>query len=536
MSNDRRIEGSDPESEKIDPESDRSDDAAAAIAAQSETVRNVSGGVDPEGNPVDAERYKKLNRMGTERVSKLLMEFAIPSIIAMVTNGLYNIVDAIFLGHGVGEVGLATARIALPMMIFIMAMAMLIGNGGNALVALRLGEGKKREAERILGICLTLFIVAGIVGTAFIFLFTDGVLRLSGASPSEAEIWASCHTFLRIISFGVIFQFLAMGFNNFIRTAGNPSRALCTMVAGISTSALLNWIFVIHLGWGVAGSAWATVIGQGVGATLVLHYFIASKKAPFHLKLSNMPIKLKIALGVLALGSASFMLQIGQAVVNMILNYLINKYGATSLIGSEGTFAALGVVNNVAMFTFFPIMGIAIAAQPLIGFNYGARNFERVKKTFWMAFLWIMAFGLAFWILVRIFPGQIAMLFGISGDLLHFTASAIQIQLFMIPVMGLQILASSHFQSTGQPVKSLILSMSRQIIIMIPLFFILPIVMPLISAQFVPVDGLIWAFPICDATSALTSGLMMRWEFKRIDKIMAKHKQEEAGAMSPAVC
>ena len=502
------------------------DEQSSAIHAPQRQVFHPYG-LDPGDSVVDAKRYAQVNRMGTVKISKLLAEFAIPSIVAMTVNGLYNIIDSIFMGHGVGEVGLATATVSAPLMVLAMALAMLIGIGGNALVALRLGEGKKQDAERILGLSLSLVIIVGLLSTGVILVFMDPVLRLSGATP---DIWDSCHAFLRIIAVGMVFQFLSMGFNNFIRTAGNPARALYTMLAGVIVATFLNWLFVLQMGLGVEGSALATIIGQFISAAMVMYYFIFSKKAPFHLKLKNLPVNLRLTARILALGSASFVLQIAMAATNVILNHLLTQYGAGSPIGADGALAAIGVVSRVAMLTFFPIMGIATAVQPLIGFNFGALNYERVKKAFWAALIWILSFGTAFWIVVRIFPAQIAMLFGVSGDLLAFTAGAIQVQLFMIPVMGLQALAVNFFQSTAQPVKSLVLSLTRQIIFMIPLLFILPIVLPMISPHFISLDGLYWAYPICDITSAVTASLMMRREFKHINKRITQQRQEDAAA------
>jgi putative MATE family efflux protein len=466
------------------------------------------------------KRLAKVDRLGTAKISKLITEFAIPSIIAMTVNGLYNIVDSVFMGRGIGDIGQATATVAMPTMVFAMAVSMLIGQGGNALVALRMGEGRKDEAEKIMGNCLSLLIIAGILCATLIMIFIDPLLSISGAT---AETWDSSHTFLRIIGAGVILQFISMGFNNFIRTAGHPVLALLTMLVGIFVATILNWLFVMHWGWGVAGSAWATLAGQAVSAVLVMYYFIFDNKAPFHIHLHKMPIKLRLVGSIFALGSASFVLQFAAAIINLLLNEQMQVLGAISPIGVVGAQATIGVVGRVAMLSFFPIMGVAVAAQPIFGYNFGARKFERVKKTFWVALIWIVALGMVFWLVIRIFPEQIASFFGLEGELLSFTAIVLQVQLFMIPVMGLQVLAANFFQSTGQPGKSLILSLTRQVIFMIPLMFILPVVMPMISAQFIPLDGLYWMYPICDITSALTAAALMAREFRSIEcKIAAR--------------
>jgi len=481
------------------------------------------GGPGGPGGP--GHNVGQIDRMGTEKIGKLIRIFAIPAIAGMLANGLYNIIDGIFMGLGVGPLGLATATVSMPLMTFSMAVSMLFGAGGNALFALRLGEGKKEDATRIMGMTFMMLIIAGIIVTTLIHLFMVPVLHISGATDDIIE---SCQTFVSIISFGVTLQFIGMGFNNFIRTCGDPQRALYTMIVGVVVSTFFNWLLVLMLRMGVAGSAFATVIGQGSSCLMVLFYFTLSKKAPYKLQWKNLPIKPGIALKIMTLGSASFFLQIAGTVIMMFANNLINHYGGLAPIGAENALAGLGVVGRVAGFTFFPIMGVAVAAQPIFGYNYGAKNYTRVKKTFWTGLLWMMCFGMFFWVVVRIFPEQLAMIFGVTNELLTFTAHALQVQLFMVPVMGLQMLSANFFQSTGQPMKSLLLSLSRQILFMVPLVYFLPIVMPqLFPGVFLGIDGIIWSYPISDTLSVVTAALMMSMEFRRINRMIAKQKEEQ---------
>jgi Na+-driven multidrug efflux pump len=300
------------------------------------------------------------------------------------------------------------------------------------------------------------------------------------------------------------------------------------MISGVVVSIIFNWLFVLQLRWGVAGSAWATICGQGTSFMLVMYYFCLSKKAPFKLHLQNLPIDVKIATRIMTLGSASFFLQIGAALLSLFVNNQISRYGALSPLGADYAFAAMGVVGRASMFTFFPIMGCAVAAQPIFGYNYGAKNYQRVKKTFWVALQWMLSFGLFFWTLIQLFPTQIAMAFGVQDDLLAFTSHVLRIQLFLIPIMGLQMLSANFFQSTGQPLKSLVLSMTRQILFMLPLVYLLPIVLPMISAQFIGLDGIYIAYPTSDLLAVLTCVLMMRMEFKKIDKRIEAQEAELA--------
>ena len=467
---------------------------------------------------------EQVNRLGTAKVTKLMLEFAIPSIIGLVVNGTYNIIDSIFLGHGVGDIGQATATNAMPIMIVGMAISILIGQGGNALTALRLGAGKREEAERVMGNTFTLLIAAAVLCTALVIIFIEPLLAISGATE---HTWAPTRTFLWIIAAGTIFQFFGMGFNNFMRTAGDPNRALYTMLVGTFTCIVLNALFVMGFGWGVAGSAWATVIGQAVSAVFVFWYFVFSKKSPFSLKRKYLKLEWRFVKSIIALGSAPFVLQISAALLTFLLNNQLKLLGATHVIGSDGALAAIGVVGRVAMFMFFPLLGAAIAAQPLFGYNYGAGNMARVKKTFNISMIWVTAIGLFFWAIVHLIPEQICSLFNITGDLLHFTTTALKIQVFMMPLVGLQIVATQYFQSTGQPLKSMFLSMTRQILFLIPPLYLFPMIIMQVMPGTTPLDGIYWSYPVADALSVVTCGILVAIEFRKLNRKIREQSQEQ---------
>jgi putative MATE family efflux protein len=448
------------------------------------------------------------------------LEFSIPSIIGLVVNGLYNIISAVFLGQAVGEAGLAIATIAMPIMIFSMAVAILIGAGGNAVLALRMGEGKHEVAERILGNAFVLTLITAVLCTAVVLIFTDQVLAISGATP---EIWDLSKTFIRIIAAGFILQFFGMGFNNFIRTAGDPNRALYTMVIGTIVCIVLSYPFVMVFDWGVVGMGFATIIGQGVSAVLVLWYFACSKKTPFRLRLHEFRLDPILVKSILALGSAPFLLQLANAIINFFINNQLVAYGAIHVIGSAGALASIGVVSRIAMFTFFPVLGVATAVQPIFGFNYGARNYTRVKATFKTAFIWVVAIGVFFWIIVHTVPEPLVGIFGIDGDLREFTIFALKVQVFMLPVMGLQVVTANYFQSSGQPVKAIFLTLTRQIIYLIPLIYLLPV---LIQSTGIfgrePLEGVYFAYPFADTLSIITAAVMMLIEWRRLTRMEAE--------------
>lgn len=461
----------------------------------------------------------KVNRMGTAGLGKLILEFAVPAIISMVVNGSYNIIDSIFLGLSLGELGLATVTVAQPVMTMSMAMSMLVGAGGNALAAIKLGEGKKETAERVVGNTFVLSVGFALLSTLLIFFFMDPILAFSGATETIQE---SAQTFVGIIALGFIFQFVGMGFNNFMRTAGNPRGALYVMLIGMVVSVALNYLFVMVLGWGVSGSAWATIIGMLATCAGVLNYFVRSKNAPIKLHMRFMKPKLRLMANICVLGSASFFLQAAAVAINLVLNNQLVFYGALDPIGAEGALAAIGVMSRIAMFALFPVLGVSIAIQPLLGYNYGARLFVRVKKTFLIACVWVLAFGVFFWLVVHIFPTQIVELFGVANELHDFTIEAIQVMMMLMPLVGIQVLAAGYFQSTGQPIKSMFISLTRQLLYLIPLLLLLPLVVEYTALAITPLQSLYYAYPISDVLSILTASAMMLFEWRRLTRLQKK--------------
>ena len=469
-----------------------------------------------QGKP---RQHDKVTRMGTESIPRLITEFAIPSILGMLVNGAYNVIDSIFLGQAMGEIGLSTATVAMPIMTVFMAIAMLVGNGGNALAALRMGEGKPEEAERSLGNTVTLSLIASVAVAIAMFIpaCIDGLLSVSGATPED---WDYAMRFIRIISLGFIFQCIGMGVNNFIRTAGAPNRALGTMIIGAVACTVFNALFVLVMGMGVVGSALATVCGQAISCATVLWYFCLTKGVPMRLRLRMMPLHGETVRLILSLGLASFAVQAGMAAVNFVLNNLLNMYGAQSPIGAEGALASIGVVQRVASFVVLPLIGMSIAIQPLLGFNYGAHLFKRVKMTLAWGIAGNTVIAVVLWALVHLFPVQIVGFFGITDpNLLSFTVFALQVQLFLIPFVGFQIVGSNYFQATGQPAKSVFLSLTRQILFLIPLYVGLPMVMPVWFPGYTGLDALYFACPVADFLAIFTTGVFVLLELKRLRKL-----------------
>lgn len=473
---------------------------------------------------------ERVTRMGTASIPKLIVEFAVPSVVGMLVNGSYNIIDSMFLGHAVGEIGLSAVTVANPIMIVFMALAMLIGNGGNALAALRLGEGKRLAAERALGNVITLSVVLWLIvaaAAASPFLM-DWLLTASSATD---EVRPYAYTFIQILCFGFVLQSIGMGVNNFIRTCGAPNRALGTMVIGLVAATGFNYWFVIINGWGVAGSAFATLAGQACSAGAVLWYFFFTKGVALRIRAKCLMPKARIIGTILAYGFPSFAVQAGMAVVNFVLNFQLAKYGALSAIGAVNALASIGVINRIGMFTVMPLIGIAIAIQPLLGYNYGARKIDRVKKTLWLGIVGATGFAFIEWLIIMIFPEAIANAFGIkNAELVAFTTFALKVQFIMLPFIGFQIVGSNYFQATGQPAKSIFLTLTRQILFLVPLLYVLPEVLPSLAPQFDGLDALYFAAPISDFLAIFTVLVFLIWEMKRLRRLAQETERSEAAA------
>ena len=318
---------------------------------------------------------RKIDRLGTESTFKLLLEFSIPAVAGMLVQMLYNVIDAVYVGHAVGADGLAATTVANPMMTAMVAVAMLVGVGGNALAAIKLGERKKGVAERVMGNSFVLLLIATAVLWGIAIFALEPILRYSGADGSVLPLALD---FMTVIVAGCPLQFIAFGMNNFIRTAGHPNRALGSMLVGTGANVVLGYLFIIVLDGGMRGAGLATVCSWALSALFVMQFFL-KKGSPMPLRRPSLSLDPRIALRVCALGIAPCVTQLGFAVSSMIENNLLVLYGAADALGVDGALAVMRVLSAVGLFTFMPAMGIAMGAQPIVGYNYGTRAYGRMK-------------------------------------------------------------------------------------------------------------------------------------------------------------
>lgn len=445
--------------------------------------------------------------LGTESVVKLLFKFSIPAIIGMLVNALYNIVDGIFVGRYVGSLGLAGVSVSFPMMIVVLAFITLIGFGATSLISIRLGEGRKDDAEKILGNGTTLLFVVPIVLFIIVQLFLDNILMLFGAS---ANVLPYARSYMSIVSFGFLFQSIGFGMNNFIRAEGSPKTAMLTMLIGAILNTIFDAIFIIVLGMGIKGGALATVLAQFISSTWVLVYFLSGKSL-LKIKKENLKLKFDTVRYIVTLGLAQFLLQIANSIVAIIANKTLLAYGGDIAI------SAYRIINNTAMIFLMPIFGINQGVQPIIGYNYGAKQFERVRQALFLAIASATFVVLIGFIVTRVFPEQIVMLFTKDDRaLIDMTVNGMKIFLVALPIIGFQIVSSNYFQAIGKPKQSILLGLSRQVIILIPATLILPTIFKL--------DGVWMAAPTSDILSCVLTSFFLTKAIRQLNECIETQK------------
>lgn len=450
------------------------------------------------------------NPLGTEKISKLLVRFSIPAIIGMMVNALYNIVDRIFIGNApdIGSNGLGGITIGFPLMLITLALGVLFGIGGATLFSIRLGQKREKEAEKVLGNAFILLILSGTIYMLFGQLFLEPLLILFGASST---ILPYSMEYMRIIFFGTVFQMLSMGMNHFIRADGSPKIAMYTMFLGAGTNILLDPLFIYGFKMGMGGAAWATIIAQGISATWVVLYFFG-KHSRIKLQVKHFVLNQAIVVKIMSLGLPGFLLQLAGSLLNTLLNRNLFIYGGDIAV------SGMGVINSIQTLMIMPIIGLNQGVQPLVSFNFGAEKYDRVKQAIKLAILGatlIVTFG---FIITRLFPRQLISMFNRDPEMLAFGNMAIYSWFLMLPVVGFQIIGANFFQAIGRSKTAMFLTLTRQIIILIPAVLIFP--------QFWGIEGLLYAAPFADVLSTLLTGTFFFMVLKDLTHLHHKVNQE----------
>ncbi len=446
------------------------------------------------------------NPLGTEPIGRLLLKFAVPAVISMLVSALYNIVDQIFIGQGVGMYGNAATNVAFPLTTLATALGLLLGIGGASNFNLEMGRGNKEKAEKIAGTSFGSLMISGIVICVVVRLFLKPLILVFGATP---EVMDHAMDYVGITSFGMPFYILTTGGNHMIRADGSPTYSMGTMVSGALVNTVLDPLFIFGFHMGIAGAAWATVIGQILSAVLVFAYLPRFKTVRLPLK-GFLP-RWKCLLAITSLGAASCFNQLAMTVTQIVMNNVLRYYGENSVYGSDIPLAVVGIVAKVNMVFMAIVIGISQGAQPIFGFNYGAKKYDRVRATYRYAGTVATAIAILAFLGFQIFPRQITSMFG-SGEKLYYQFAIQYFRIFMLFtfINGLQPLTANFFTSIGKSTRGILLSMTRQLIFLIPLVVIFPMILG--------IDGVIYAGPVADGAAGILAIYMVWREFKRMPR------------------
>lgn len=444
--------------------------------------------------------------LGNESIVRLLFKYSVPAIIAMMVNALYTIVDRMFIGRipGVGAIAMSGVGMTMPIVCIVMGVGMLIGVGSAASISIKLGQQKRNTAERILGNAVTLSIIASIVITFFGILFSEDILSVLGAGP-ETLMYAK--NFINIILMGTIFNMLGFALNQCIRSDGNPKIAMTTMIIGAVANIILDPIFIFGFGWGIKGAAYATILSQFISCAWIVGYFLSGKSS-LKLKKENLMLDIKLMKTIFAIGMAPCAMQIAASMVQVVSNKSLIMYGGDLAAG------AMAVVSSISMVFLMPIFGMNQGSQPIIGYNIGAKNYKRVKKTVLYSVIAATIVVIIAFLLTQLFPGAFIRMFNEDPNLVNTAITGLRIYLCMLPVVGFQIICANYFQASGKAKVAMFLSLLRQVLFLIPLMLILP--------KFLGLTGVWLAGPIADFLSAVVTSFFIYKEIKILNKLEKK--------------
>lgn len=443
------------------------------------------------------------NPLGTMKISSLLKKFSIPAIIGMVVNALYNIVDRIYIGNApdLGFKGLAGITIGFPIMIILLSIGILFGVGGATLFSIRLGEGKKQEASRALGQSFALLVLSGILFLALGLIFLRPLLQAFGA---DEEIMPYAESYMSVIFWGSVFQIVSIGMNNFLRADGQPKLAMITMFAGAGTNIVLDPLFIYIFKMGMQGAALATILSQALSMIWILIYFLGNR-TEHKLKLKYMRLTSAVSFKLSALGMPFFLMHLGNSLLNVILNKQLFIHGGNIAISS------MGIVNSMQTILLMPITGLNQGVQPIVSFNFGAKKYDRIREVEKLAITAATIIVFVGWVATRLFPAQIVSLFNREPELVKMGSYALVTWFWALPVIGFQILAANFFQAIGRSGIAMVLTLTRQIILLIPAV--------ILFSRSWGLEGILFAAPFSDAISFLITGVCFIFGIRKLSKL-----------------
>lgn len=441
------------------------------------------------------------NFLGTAPIGKLLLKLSIPTVIAQLINMLYNVVDRIYIGHipGEGSLALTGVGVCMPIIMIVTAFAALISSGGAPRASICMGKQDNKSAEQILGNCFSLQIVVSIVLTVVLLIWNKDLLMAFGASKNTLGYATD---YMRIYALGTLFVQLTLGMNAFITAQGFTTTSMVSVLIGAICNITLDPVFIFVFNMGVKGAALATVLSQAI-STIWVVVFLSGKKTQLHLRKKYMGLKPKIFLPCVALGLATFIMQASESVVTVCFNSSLLHYGGDMAVG------AMTILTSVMQFAMLPLQGIAQGSQPIASYNYGAKNADRVKKTFRLLVITCLTYSTLLWAAVQIIPKVFVSIFTSDAKLVAFTAPMLKIYLGGLFLFGIQIACQITFTSLGKAVNSIIVAVVRKFVLLLPLIYIMPHVVSN------PTIGVYMAEPIADIIAVLFTSVLFTFQFKK---------------------
>lgn len=441
------------------------------------------------------------NFLGTAPIGKLLLKLSIPTVIAQLINMLYNIVDRIYIGHipGEGSLALTGVGVCMPIIMIISAFAALVSSGGAPRASIYMGKQEEESAEKILGNCFSLQIIISLILTAVLLIWSKDLLLAFGASENTIGYATD---YMQIYAFGTLFVQLTLGMNSFITAQGFTTVSMVSVVIGAVCNITLDPVFIFGFHMGVKGAALATILSQGISMIWVV-LFLCGSKTQLHLRTKYMRLEPKVILPCVALGLAAFIMQASESIVSVCFNSSLLRYGGDIAVG------AMTILTSVMQFAMLPLQGIAQGAQPISSYNYGAKNADRVKKTFRLLAITCFVYSTLLWTAVELIPKAFVIIFTSDADLITFSAPMLRIYLGGLCLFGIQVACQMTFTSLGKAVNSIIVAVVRKFVLLIPLIYIVP---HIVSDS---TTGVYMAEPIADVIAVTFTFVLFAVQFKK---------------------
>lgn len=451
--------------------------------------------------------------LGTDPIGKLLLKYSVPAIIGMMVNALYNVVDRMFIGNipGVGPMAITGLGVTMPIMTIMLAFGMLVGIGAATNISIKLGQRRREEAENIIGNAISLSVIIGILITVIGTLFSNNILKAFGASDATL-VYAKAY--ISIILLGTVFSILGMMFNNIIRGDGNPKLSAIIMTVGCATNIVLDALFIFGFNMGIQGAALATVTSQAVTALWGLSYYVRGK-SNIKFRKSSLKLNKDIVKMIFAIGSAPFAMQIAASMVQVLNNHSLSTYGGDLSIG------AMATISSITMIFLMPSFGLVQGMQPIVGFNYGAKNYDRAKNTFKITLLASTSFFVVGALAIQFAPQVLVGMFNKDAELMSITINGLRKYALALPIISISIVGTNYIQSTGRAKMAMVLSLLRQVIVLIPMILILP--------NFFGLDGVWFAQPTADIIASVVTAIVIFKELRSYDE--TEEKLEEINAI-----